>query len=679
MHIRQLLLVATCLLMAVVFANAQDLKSSPNEQGVRRVRKFRKPLMESRSGGPGMRIRRRKMRPRPQLVKESDLSVEAKTESNVIETSDAPLLKKKMKVRRKKLPELKLFQTEHQHLIPSATTPPPTFRQSPPVVVEKDDGQPNNRSKDESRFLSLFTIVSFQNDPCTSGSGNNGTCYSSSDCARLGGSSSGSCASGFGVCCLFTKTCGESTSNNCTYFQNNGYPSTFDNVGSCQLTVNKANSNVCQLRLDYDNLVLAQPEATDHVCQDDQFIISGGAPIPAICGTNTGTHMYVDMGLASSSPVVLTAVTSGASFARSFSVKVTQIECNSLVRAPSGCLLSYIGVSGQVTSFNFQPQNVRASRQLSEQDYRICIRPEENFCGIQYTACPDPAQVTNSGAPDGCLQYFTGVSGQILSFNYNSGSGLQLSNTDYSVCVRMERNFCGIQYNACTDTVNTPAMSFSITGGNPALGSVVGTSCNTDWITIPCATNSNSPTQTGTPSICVDRICGMVFNSVTTAAGSPSVPVNTNDIQTQLDERSQSFTLTGTFGPFGNPVNNAYRGAGGVVGSNLGSGNTPRPYCDTDWLAIPLPYQPGQQIPASGSNNPNLGGCVDRLCGGVFNSVQTQTVGAEAANVALFSFSKPFLVRIHTDGGEGTPNPADTSNRGFCLNYIQQPCTSSVG
>ncbi|XP_059094264.1 uncharacterized protein LOC131889223 isoform X1 [Tigriopus californicus] len=504
MHIRQLLLVATCLLMAVVFANAQDLKSSPNEQGVRRVRKFRKPLMESRSGGPGMRIRRRKMRPRPQLVKESDLSVEAKTESNVIETSDAPLLKKKMKVRRKKLPELKLFQTEHQHLIPSATTPPPTFRQSPPVVVEKDDGQPNNRSKDESRFLSLFTIVSFQNDPCTSGSGNNGTCYSSSDCARLGGSSSGSCASGFGVCCLFTKTCGESTSNNCTYFQNNGYPSTFDNVGSCQLTVNKANSNVCQLRLDYDNLVLAQPEATDHVCQDDQFIISGGAPIPAICGTNTGTHMYVDMGLASSSPVVLTAVTSGASFARSFSVKVTQIECNSLVRAP-----------------------------------------------------------------DGCLQYFTGVSGQILSFNYNSGSGLQLSNTDYSVCVRMERNFCGIQYNACTDTVNTPAMSFSITGGNPALGSVVGTSCNTDWITIPCATNSNSPTQTGTPSICVDRICGMVFNSVTTAAGSPSVPVN--------------------------------------------------------------------------------------------------------------SFVKPFNINVHTDGLEGTSTPAQTSNRGFCLNYVQQPCTTSNG
>ena len=55
-------------------------------------------------------------------------------------------------------------------------------------------------------------------------------------------------------------------------------------------------------------------------------------------------------------------------------------------------------------------------------------------------------------ASDGCLQYFTGVSGQMFSFNYNDASGLQLSNTDYSICVRMERNFCGIQYTACTDS-----------------------------------------------------------------------------------------------------------------------------------------------------------------------------------------------------------------------------------
>ena len=37
-------------------------------------------------------------------------------------------------------------------------------------------------------------------------------------------------------------------------------------------------------------------------------------------------------------------------------------------------------------------------------------------------------------------------------------------------------------------------MSFSITGGTPVLGSVVGeANCITDWITILCATNTMDP------------------------------------------------------------------------------------------------------------------------------------------------------------------------------------------
>ena len=93
--------------------------------------------------------------------------------------------------------------------------------------------------------------------------------------------------------------------------------------------------------------MLAQPEGTDSKCRDDLFIVSGGSPVPSICGTNTGAHsemvtrlrlriitlifsVYIDMGLSSNSPIVLTTVTSGQSFERSFSVKVTQIECKSL-------------------------------------------------------------------------------------------------------------------------------------------------------------------------------------------------------------------------------------------------------------------------------------------------------------------------------------------------------------
>lgn len=54
-------------------------------------------------------------------------------------------------------------------------------------------------------------------------------------------------------------------------------------------------------------------------------------------------------------------------------------------------------------------------------------------------------------ADDGCLQYYTGVSGKIKSYNYDPMTGLQLSNQDYSICIRSERNFCSIQYSTCTD------------------------------------------------------------------------------------------------------------------------------------------------------------------------------------------------------------------------------------
>ena len=39
-----------------------------------------------------------------------------------------------------------------------------------------------------------------------------------------------------------------------------------------------------------------------------------------------------------------------------------------------------------------------------------------------------------------------------------------------------------------------------------ALTRQVGTGCSTDWLTIPCATNTNDPfAQNGTPVVCVDR------------------------------------------------------------------------------------------------------------------------------------------------------------------------------
>lgn len=56
-----------------------------------------------------------------------------------------------------------------------------------------------------------------------------------------------------------------------------------------------------------------------------------------------------------------------------------------------------------------------------------------------------------SKADAGCLQYHSGVYGRIKSFNFDSVAGLHLSNQDYSICVRNERNFCSIHYTVCPD------------------------------------------------------------------------------------------------------------------------------------------------------------------------------------------------------------------------------------
>eukprot|EP00094_Tigriopus_californicus_P014231 TCALIF_13784-PA protein Name:"Protein of unknown function" AED:0.01 eAED:0.01 QI:0/1/0.66/1/0.5/0.66/3/0/71 len=55
-------------------------------------------------------------------------------------------------------------------------------------------------------LFSIFNIVTFKNEACaTTGAGNLvGTCLTSTECTAKGGSPSGNCAAGFGVCCLFS-------------------------------------------------------------------------------------------------------------------------------------------------------------------------------------------------------------------------------------------------------------------------------------------------------------------------------------------------------------------------------------------------------------------------------------------------------------------------------------------
>merc|ERR1719415_356303 len=84
------------------------------------------------------------------------------------------------------------------------------------------------------KLISTFQIVRFPNDVCVGSNSRNGTCYTSAECSDKSGTSSGSCADGFGVCCTFLLTaCGSSSSENNTYWTQPGTVSS----GTCALTL----------------------------------------------------------------------------------------------------------------------------------------------------------------------------------------------------------------------------------------------------------------------------------------------------------------------------------------------------------------------------------------------------------------------------------------------------------
>ena len=93
-----------------------------------------------------------------------------------------------------------------------------------------------------------------------------------------GGTATNTCASGFGVCCIFSGGCGGQTSINNTYFKVNSEwsgltsanqlntlycQSTGSDSSSCTLKVCKSGPDVCQLRLNFDTFVAAQPLTTE--------------------------------------------------------------------------------------------------------------------------------------------------------------------------------------------------------------------------------------------------------------------------------------------------------------------------------------------------------------------------------------------------------------------------------
>eukprot|EP00095_Tigriopus_kingsejongensis_P007869 maker-scaffold127_size327531-snap-gene-0.8 protein:Tk07869 transcript:maker-scaffold127_size327531-snap-gene-0.8-mRNA-1 annotation:"PREDICTED: uncharacterized protein LOC100161421" len=241
-----------------------------------------------------------------------------------------------------------------------------------------------------ARLFSLFNIVTFTQASCVLSSDNSmrGTCMTNSECTTKSGSSDGSCAAGFGVCCSFVvKGCGGSISQNCTYIQNSEFPATASPSQDCTYTFNRICDNLCQIRLDFDNFVVAQPPSIgmglhgDCVTSGDVFTVTSptGKSPPVTCGTLTGQHMFIETGstgTAATAKIDIGALTG----TRTYKIKATYYQCDSLNKAPTDCVQYFTGVSGGFQSYNFQ-----GGQLIDNQAYTTCFRQEEGFCEISYS------------------------------------------------------------------------------------------------------------------------------------------------------------------------------------------------------------------------------------------------------------------------------------------------------
>lgn len=128
-----------------------------------------------------------------------------------------------------------------------------------------------------------------------------------------------------------TQSCATTTDTNNTYFVNSGYPSTFPGGSRCNIVVTRSGKDICQLKVNFIDFILAQPTG-DGACTNDYFTVTGGSsPVPRICGDNSGQHVYVDF--SGDNPLTITIATSGAfTFNRRWHLHLQQIGCDSTSR-----------------------------------------------------------------------------------------------------------------------------------------------------------------------------------------------------------------------------------------------------------------------------------------------------------------------------------------------------------
>ncbi|KAL0274704.1 UNVERIFIED_CONTAM: hypothetical protein PYX00_002768 [Menopon gallinae] len=234
-------------------------------------------------------------------------------------------------------------------------------------------------------FVSVLNFVSIPvSRECLSGDGRrSGICLNPYECKIQQGVSNGQCALGFGVCCVFSETCGSKAFNNITYFVSPHFPGLSPQSRSCPFTIKKISPQISQIRLDFVHFNLAQPNRKTGICETDVMAINSEmTPEFRLCGINNGQHIYYDVeDVRGDINIVMNLTREG--IGRLWEIKITQIEYRN--KAPTGCMQYFRQPSGVIQTMNFADNG----RHLANQDYTICMRQELGMCSIVYEPCDE--------------------------------------------------------------------------------------------------------------------------------------------------------------------------------------------------------------------------------------------------------------------------------------------------
>merc|ERR1739848_337310 len=267
----------------------------------------------------------------------------------------------------------------------------------------------------DAKAFSLFSVVTFPNEECrTMMTGEMfGQCVTSEECTTSGGSPSGNCASGFGVCCFrFVEATGTTTTvtvnTDVTYIQSEDFPTAVGNTAPVTAATHTfqiaGDASICQIKLDFDTAVLSQPTAANSgtttlgVCRgagttgDALTVTTADGSFPGfsqLCGTLTGQHIYLDTSRDNPGATVIIR-TGTVQFARSWKILARRLRCDDPNLSP-GCLQYHTGLAGRITSFN---GGIADQVMLRNLDYEVCVRPGANMCGMMIRA-----QAAQAGGP----------------------------------------------------------------------------------------------------------------------------------------------------------------------------------------------------------------------------------------------------------------------------------------